>query len=83
MQSVANIDLSGIGWVAVGGMSGPLHKKHQMDPFWAAKAFGGSITLPIDDVLMQVIVIPTHRDLQNAMELLERRLAGELNAPPY
>jgi hypothetical protein len=32
---------------------------------------------------MQVIVIPTHRDLQNAMELLERRLAGELNAPPY
>ena len=47
------------------------------------RRFGSSITPPIDDVLMQVIVLPTHRYLQNEMELLERCLAGELNAPPY
>lgn len=37
MESVADIDLNGIGWVAVGGMSGPLHKKHRMDLAWAAE----------------------------------------------
>jgi protein gp37 len=42
IQSVANIDLSGIGWVAVGGMSGPLHKKHRMDPAWAAENDAGA-----------------------------------------
>jgi len=37
MESVADIDLNGIGWVAVGGMSGPLHQKHRMDLAWAAE----------------------------------------------
>jgi protein gp37 len=37
MESVADIDLTGIGWVAVGGMSGPLHKKHRMEMEWAAE----------------------------------------------
>jgi hypothetical protein len=31
---------------------------------------------------MQVAILPSHGDLQNAMKLLERRLAGELDAPP-
>ena len=37
MESVADIDLSGIGWVAVGGMSGKLHSKHKMEMAWAAE----------------------------------------------
>jgi protein gp37 len=39
MQSIKNIDLSGIGWVAVGGMSGPLHEKHRMNLAWAAEIY--------------------------------------------
>jgi hypothetical protein len=31
---------------------------------------------------MQVAILPSHGDLQNAMKLLERRLAGELDASP-
>jgi len=39
MESIANIDLTGIGWVAVGGMSGPLHKQHHMNMEWAAEVY--------------------------------------------
>lgn len=42
MASVASeIELSGIGWVAVGGMSGPLHndKKYHMQLKWAAEVY--------------------------------------------
>jgi hypothetical protein len=35
-----------------------------------------------DDVLVQVIIPPSHGDLQDAVKLLERYLAGELDAPP-
>ena len=31
---------------------------------------------------MQVGILPSHGDLQNATKLLEGRLAGELDAPP-
>lgn len=37
LESVADIDLTGIGWVAAGGMSGPLHKTHHMSMQWAAE----------------------------------------------
>lgn len=37
MESVTDIDLTGIGWVAAGGMSGVLHKTHQMRMDWAAE----------------------------------------------
>jgi protein gp37 len=31
LESVADLDLTGIGWVAVGGMSGPLHTTRKMN----------------------------------------------------
>jgi protein gp37 len=37
MESVADIDLTGIGWVAAGGMSGVLHKTQRMKMEWAAE----------------------------------------------
>jgi hypothetical protein len=37
MESVADIDLTGIGWVAVGGMSGRLHKQRHLQLKWAAE----------------------------------------------
>jgi len=37
LESVADIDLTGIGWVAVGWMSGPLHTTRKMDLKWAAE----------------------------------------------
>ena len=37
MESIADIDLTGIGWVAVGGMSGRLNKKHHLQLQWAAE----------------------------------------------
>ncbi len=39
MESVADIDLTGIGWVAADGMSGELHKTHQMRMEWAAEVY--------------------------------------------
>ena len=39
MESVTDIDLSGIGWVAAGGMSGVLHKTHKMRMEWAAEVY--------------------------------------------
>lgn len=39
MESVRDIDLTGIGWVAVGGMSGPLHQKFRMELVWAAEVY--------------------------------------------
>jgi hypothetical protein len=41
-----------------------------------------SITLAAHDEFMQVGVGPSHCDLQDAMKLLERGLAGEFNTPP-
>jgi protein gp37 len=37
MGSVSDIDLTGIGWVAVGGCSGPTYKNHPMRMEWAAE----------------------------------------------
>ena len=39
LESIANIDLSGIGWLLVGGMSGDLHQKHRMNLDWAASVY--------------------------------------------
>lgn len=39
MESVADIDITGIGWVAAGGMSGVLHKAHRMKMEWAAEVY--------------------------------------------
>lgn len=39
MESVSDIDLTGIGWVAVGGMSGALHGTNRMEMTWAAEVY--------------------------------------------
>lgn len=37
MESIADLDLTGIGWVAVGGMSGRRHTARKMNLKWAAE----------------------------------------------
>jgi protein gp37 len=39
LESVQEIPLDGIGWVAVGGMSGPLHRKRRMQLRWAYEVY--------------------------------------------
>lgn len=39
LESIADINLDGIGWVATGGMSGPLHKARMMDLEWAHELY--------------------------------------------
>ncbi|MGB8477889.1 MAG: DUF5131 family protein [Acidobacteriaceae bacterium] len=39
LESLADIDLTAIGWVAVGGMSGPQHNPHHMRMRWAAELY--------------------------------------------
>jgi protein gp37 len=39
LESVADIPLDGIGWVAVGGMSGALHRKRRMQLRWAHEVY--------------------------------------------
>jgi protein gp37 len=39
LESVQDIPLDGIGWVAVGGMSGPLHLAKRMQLSWAHEVY--------------------------------------------
>ena len=39
LESVADIDLTGIGWAAVGGMSGELHRTRKMEIAWAYELY--------------------------------------------
>lgn len=39
LESIGDLNLDGIGWVAAGGMSGPLHQKRKMKLEWAHELY--------------------------------------------
>ena len=39
LESIVDVNLDGIGWVAAGGMSGPLHQKRAMQLAWAYELY--------------------------------------------
>jgi len=68
MESVADIDLTGIGWVAAGGMSGTLHREHRMDMAWAAEVHDLCKQQSIPFLFKQASNIYTERGI-NALSL--------------
>jgi hypothetical protein len=84
MESVADIDLAGIGWVATGGMSGPLHRKHSMKMEWAAEVHDKCRKQGIPFLFKQASNIYTERGI-NALSLFladrEEDLADPASVP--
>ena len=79
MENVADIDLSGIGWVAVGGMSGPLHAKHKMEMAWAAEVHDLCRALEIPFLFKQSSDIYTERGINGLSLYLARRAGQEVD----
>jgi len=73
MESVADIDLTGIGWVAVGGMSGQLHKKHHMQMAWAAEVYDLCLEQDIPFLYKQSSNIYTERGINGLSLYLAER----------
>lgn len=80
MESVADIDLAGIGWVAVGGMSGRLHRKHRMKMEWAAEVYDICRQQDIPFLFKQSSNIHTERGI-NGLSLYLAKHAGQEVGP--
>jgi len=75
LESVADLDLTGIGWVAVGGMSGPLHTTRKMDLKWAAEVHDLCKAQRIPFLFKQASNIHTERGI-NALSVYLAERAG-------
>lgn len=80
MESVADIDLTGIGWVAVGGMSGPLHKKHRMRMEWAAEVHDACRAQGVPFLFKQSSNIHTERGIDGLSLYLAERDGREVDS---
>ena len=80
MESVADIDLAGIGWVAVGGMSGALHAKHKMQMAWAAEVHDVCRRHEVPFLFKQASHIHTERGI-NALSLYLAEREGKVEDP--
>jgi protein gp37 len=78
MESVSDIDITGIGWVAVGGMSGALHAKHKMKMVWAAEVHDVCRLHEVPFLFKQASDIHTERGI-NALSLYLAERAGILS----
>ncbi len=81
MESVADIDLSGIGWVAVGGMSGTLHEKHQMKMHWAAEVYDLCQKERIPFLFKQSSDSRSERGINGLSFYIAERAGEEVDAP--
>jgi hypothetical protein len=79
MESVADIDLAGIGWVAVGGMSGPLHTKYRMNMVWAAEVHDLCRMQKIPFLFKQCCNIYTERGINGLSLYLAKRAGQEVD----
>lgn len=79
MESVAGIDLAGIGWVAVGGMSGPLHTKYRMEMAWAAEVHDLCRMQRIPFLFKQASNIYTERGINGLSLYLAKRAGQEVD----
>jgi protein gp37 len=79
MESVADIDLGGIGWVAAGGMSGPLHQKHRMKMEWAAEVHALCKKQGIPFLFKQASNIYTERGINSLSLFMAEREGREVD----
>jgi protein gp37 len=63
LESCADIPLEGIGWVAVGGMSGPLHRTKRMQLRWAHEVYRRCLDAGIPFLFKQSSDIYTERGI--------------------
>jgi hypothetical protein len=80
MESVADINLNGIGWVAVGGMSGKLQAKHRMELTWAAEVQDLCRVLKIPFLFKQSSNLYTERGI-NGLSLYRADRAKQESDP--
>jgi hypothetical protein len=73
MESVADIPLGGIGWVATGGMSGSLYKKHRMQMAWAAEVHDLCLAAGIPFLFKQSSNIFSERGINGLSVFLAER----------
>ncbi len=76
LEDISDIDLSGIGWVLCGGMSGPLHKDRRMELSWAASLYDACRKKQVPFLFKQVSNIHTERGI-NALGLFVAHRAGK------
>jgi len=79
MENVADIDLSGISWVAAGGMSGPLHAKHKMETTWAAEVHDLCRVQEIPFLFKQSSDKSTERGINGLSLYLAKRAGQEVD----
>ena len=79
MESIADIDLAGIGWVAVGGMSGRLHKKYCMKMEWAAEVYDICRQQGIPFLFKQASANFTERGINGLSLYLAKRAGQEVD----
>ena len=68
IEDISNLDLSGIGWVLCGGMSGSLSTKYPMDLRWAASLYDSAQKAGVPFLFKQVSHNKTERGI-NALGL--------------
>jgi protein gp37 len=80
MESIADIKLDGIGWVAVGGMSGSKHAEYKMRMTWAAEVYDACQAMCVPFLFKQSSNIYTERGI-NALGLYLRERDGRTCDP--
>ena len=68
IEDISDLDLSGIGWVLCGGMSGELSKKYPMDLHWAASLYDSAQKAGVPFLFKQISHNTTERGI-NALGL--------------
>jgi protein gp37 len=82
LESIADVNLDGIGWVAAGGMSGSLHKKRRMDLKWALELYQRCQVAEIPFLFKQTSDIHTERGIDGLSRYI-CDLEGREHSGPY
>jgi protein gp37 len=82
LESIADVNLDGIGWVAAGGMSGSLHKKRRMDLKWALELYRRCQFAEVPFLFKQSSDIHTERGIDGLSRYI-CHLEGKVHSGPY
>jgi protein gp37 len=78
LEDISNIDLTGIGWVLCGGMSGKLSKKMAMNIEWAAALYRTAQAANVPFLFKQV----SHQGAERGINALGLYLAEQIEGAP-
>jgi protein gp37 len=78
LESVQDILLDGVGWVAVGGLSGPLHRKRRMQLQWAYEVYRRCRDVGIPFLFKQASNLYTERGIDGLA-----RYIAQAEGKPY